>query len=221
MGDNYYLHIMFIDGPCWIDQILCFLDSFLWFKEIFKFGTRKSQIFLETLEELKRKKTEGMHIPQPNPIIPSSCRIRDMFVTSVCRMAALCSFAVRDSLSTSICCLLSENWFVRVSNFVCKASNSVSFRDSSCFTWPIYRKNQVWECMLSNGKKAFKSIMEIASFQFSTTFPAISKVRHQARSSNLNKGIVNLKKACFCVCLKSFWGKETKAFLKENSTGRL
>lgn len=62
--------------------------------------------------------------------------------TSVCRMAALCSLAVRDSFRTSICCLLSENWFVRVSSFVCKASNSVSLRDSSCFTWPIWKRKK-------------------------------------------------------------------------------
>lgn len=60
--------------------------------------------------------------------------------TSVCRMAALCSLAVRDSFSTSMCCLLSENWFVRVSSLVCKASSSVSFLDNSCFTWPIWKR---------------------------------------------------------------------------------
>ena len=59
-------------------------------------------------------------------------------------MAALCSLAVRDSFRTSICCLLSENWFVRVSSFVCKASNSVSLRDSSCFTWPIWKRKKRW-----------------------------------------------------------------------------
>lgn len=66
----------------------------------------------------------------------SSLEIQGPF-TSVCRMAALCSLAVRDSFSTSMCCLLSENWFVSVSSFVCRARSSVSFLDSSCFTWPI------------------------------------------------------------------------------------
>lgn len=54
-------------------------------------------------------------------------------------MAARCSLAVRDSLSTSICCLQSEFWLLRVSSFVCRASSSDSFFDNSCFSWSIYR----------------------------------------------------------------------------------
>lgn len=61
------------------------------------------------------------------------------FHTSVCRMAARCSLAVRDSLSTSICCLQSEFWLLRVSSFVCRANSSDSFFDNSCFSWSIYR----------------------------------------------------------------------------------
>lgn len=60
-------------------------------------------------------------------------------ITSVCRMAARCSLAVRDSFSTSICCLQSEFWLLRVSSFVCRASSSDSFFDNSCFSWSIYR----------------------------------------------------------------------------------
>lgn len=59
--------------------------------------------------------------------------------TSVCRMAARCSLAVRDSLSTSICCLQSEFWLFRVSSFVWRANSSDSFLDSSCFSWSICR----------------------------------------------------------------------------------
>lgn len=58
--------------------------------------------------------------------------------TSVCRMAARCSLAVRDSLSTSMCCLQSEFWLLRVSSFVCRANSSDSFLDNSCFSWSIY-----------------------------------------------------------------------------------
>ncbi len=58
--------------------------------------------------------------------------------TSVCRIAARCSLAVRDSLSTSICCLLSENWLVRVSSLVCSPRSWVSFLERSCLTWSIY-----------------------------------------------------------------------------------
>ncbi len=54
-------------------------------------------------------------------------------------MAARCSLAVRDSLSTSICCLQSEFWLLRVSSLVCRASSSDSFFDNSCFSWSIYR----------------------------------------------------------------------------------
>lgn len=54
-------------------------------------------------------------------------------------MAARCSLAVRDSLSTSICCLQSEFWLLRVSSFVCRANSSDSFFDNSCFSWSIYR----------------------------------------------------------------------------------
>lgn len=61
------------------------------------------------------------------------------FSTSVCRMAARCSLAVRDSLSTSICCLQSEFWLLRVSSFVCRANSSDSFFDNSCFSWSICR----------------------------------------------------------------------------------
>lgn len=57
--------------------------------------------------------------------------------TSVWSMAALCSLAVRDSLSTSICCLQSEFWLLRVSSLVCKARSSDSFFESSCFSWSI------------------------------------------------------------------------------------
>lgn len=68
------------------------------------------------------------------------CYWRKGFViTSVCRMAARCSLAVRDSLSTSMCCLQSEFWLLRVSNFVCRASSSDSFFDNSCLSWSIYR----------------------------------------------------------------------------------
>lgn len=62
---------------------------------------------------------------------PSQC------LTSVWRMAALCSLAVSDSLSTSMCCLQSEFWLLRVSSFVCKARSSDSFLESSCFSWSI------------------------------------------------------------------------------------
>lgn len=58
-------------------------------------------------------------------------------LTSVWRMAALCSLAVSDSLSTSMCCLQSEFWLLRVSSFVCKARSSDSFFESSCFSWSI------------------------------------------------------------------------------------
>lgn len=57
--------------------------------------------------------------------------------TSVWSMAALCSLAVRDSLSTSMCCLQSEFWLLRVSSLVCKARSSDSFFESSCFSWSI------------------------------------------------------------------------------------
>lgn len=57
--------------------------------------------------------------------------------TSVCNMAALCSLAVSDSFRTSTCCLLSENWLVRVSSLVLKANSSLSFRLRSCFACSI------------------------------------------------------------------------------------
>lgn len=57
--------------------------------------------------------------------------------TSVWSMAALCSLAVSDSLSTSMCCLQSEFWLLRVSSLVCKARSSDSFFESSCFSWSI------------------------------------------------------------------------------------
>lgn len=63
----------------------------------------------------------------------------ELFITSVCRMAARCSLAVRDSLSTSICCLQSEFWLLSVSSFVCRANSSDSFFDNSCLSWSIYR----------------------------------------------------------------------------------
>lgn len=64
-------------------------------------------------------------------------RILRQCLTSVWRMAALCSLAVSDSLSTSMCCLQSEFWLLRVSSFVCKARSSDSFFESSCFSWSI------------------------------------------------------------------------------------
>lgn len=67
---------------------------------------------------------------------PSQC------LTSVWRMAALCSLAVSDSLSTSMCCLQSEFWLLRVSSFVCKARSSDSFLESSCFSWSICKKRR-------------------------------------------------------------------------------
>lgn len=57
--------------------------------------------------------------------------------TSVCNIAALCSFAASDSFSTSTCCLLSENWLVRVSSLVLKANSSLSLRLRSCFACSI------------------------------------------------------------------------------------
>lgn len=54
-------------------------------------------------------------------------------------MAARCSLAVRDSLSTSMCCLQSEFWLLSVSSFVCRANSSDSFFDNSCLSWSIYR----------------------------------------------------------------------------------
>lgn len=65
-------------------------------------------------------------------------------LTSVWRMAALCSLAVSDSLSTSMCCLQSEFWLLRVSSFVCKARSSDSFLESSCFSWSIWKTKQ-WQ----------------------------------------------------------------------------
>lgn len=72
-------------------------------------------------------------------------------LTSVCRMAARCSLAVRDSLSTSICCLQSEFWLLRVSSFVCRASSSDSFLDNSCFSWSIYAHSK--RCFVIKKKK--------------------------------------------------------------------
>lgn len=57
-------------------------------------------------------------------------------------MAARCSLAVRDSLRTSMCCLLSENWLVSVSSLVCKPSSSVSFLERSCFTCSIWKRQR-------------------------------------------------------------------------------
>lgn len=62
--------------------------------------------------------------------------------TSVWSMAALCSLAVRDSLSTSMCCLQSEFWLLRVSSLVCKARSSDSFFESSCFSWSICNRGK-------------------------------------------------------------------------------
>lgn len=58
--------------------------------------------------------------------------------TSVCKIAALCSLAVSDSLSTSTCCLLSENWLLRVSSLVLKANSSLSLRLRSCLACSIW-----------------------------------------------------------------------------------
>lgn len=81
--------------------------------------------------------------------MPIHCH--DGTLTSVCRMAARCSLAVRDSLSTSMCCLLSENWLVSVSSLVCRPKSSVSFRDKSCFTWSICARQtlslNVWKTL--------------------------------------------------------------------------
>lgn len=71
------------------------------------------------------------------------------FITSVCRMAARCSLAVRDSLSTSICCLQSEFWLFRVSSFVCRARSSDSFLDNSCFSWSICRRTKQRQVLVS------------------------------------------------------------------------
>lgn len=76
-------------------------------------------------------------------LLLSSHAIHCVTLTSVCRMAARCSLAVRDSLSTSTCCLLSENWLVSVSSLVCRPKSSVSFRDRSCFTWSICARQTV------------------------------------------------------------------------------
>lgn len=70
-------------------------------------------------------------------ILSFSVSTKGFCVTSVWRMAARCSLAVRDSLSTSICCLQSEFWLLSVSSFVCRASSSDSFFDNSCFSWSI------------------------------------------------------------------------------------
>lgn len=86
-----------------------------------------------------KKSTDNTYEKMPRNQVPANPKT---IFTSVCRMAALCSLAVKDSFSTSMCCLLSENWFVSVSSFVCRAKSSVSFLESSCFTWPIYRKKR-------------------------------------------------------------------------------
>lgn len=69
--------------------------------------------------------------------VNSVSTVLKQYLTSVWRMAALCSLAVSDSLSTSMCCLQSEFWLLRVSSFVCKARSSDSFFESSCFSWSI------------------------------------------------------------------------------------
>lgn len=66
-------------------------------------------------------------------------------------MAARCSLAVRDSLRTSICCLLSENWLVSVSSLVCKPSSSLSFLERSCFTCSIYKSRGQWWGTMGRG----------------------------------------------------------------------
>lgn len=78
-------------------------------------------------------------------------------LTSVCRMAARCSLAVRDSLSTSICCLQSEFWLFRVSSFVCRANSSDSFFDNSCFSWSIYR-HTTWNDKYSQSHKQHRVV---------------------------------------------------------------
>lgn len=80
----------------------------------------------------------------------------ETILTSVCRMAARCSLAVRDSLRTSMCCLLSENWLVSVSSFVCRPKSSVSFLDRSCFTWSIWTRETVRQ-LWKHGDKSFLS----------------------------------------------------------------
>lgn len=83
-------------------------------------------------------------------------------LTSVWRMAALCSLAVSDSLSTSMCCLQSEFWLLRVSSFVCKARSSDSFLESSCFSWSIWKTRQ-----LQNLRKFSSNSLHLTTTRFS------------------------------------------------------
>lgn len=83
-------------------------------------------------------------------------------LTSVWRMAALCSLAVSDSLSTSMCCLQSEFWLLRVSSFVCKARSSDSFLESSCFSWSIWKTRQ-----LQNLRKFSSNSLYLTTTHFS------------------------------------------------------
>lgn len=77
-------------------------------------------------------------------------------------MAARCSLAVRDSLSTSICCLQSEFWLLRVSSFVCRANSSDSFLDNSCFSWSIYMQAK-WCFVIKQRKMKQRTVWTLFS----------------------------------------------------------
>lgn len=89
------------------------------------------------IRDLEKKAVQIGYFLSTQCLLPGVLKQR---LTSVWRMAALCSLAVSDSLSTSMCCLQSEFWLLRVSSFVCKARSSDSFFESSCFSWSICEK---------------------------------------------------------------------------------
>lgn len=94
------------------------------------------------IRNLLKKAVQVEHFLSTQHLLP---RILRQCLTSVWRMAARCSLAVSDSLSTSMCCLQSEFWLLRVSSFVCKARSSDSFFESSCFSWSICKRTKLQE----------------------------------------------------------------------------
>lgn len=94
------------------------------------------------ITDLLKRAVQVGHFLRTQRLLPG---ILKQCLTSVWRMAALCSLAVSDSLSTSMCCLQSEFWLLRVSSFVCKARSSDSFFESSCFSWSICETTKLQE----------------------------------------------------------------------------
>lgn len=126
--------------------------------------------------------------------------------TSVCNIAALCSLAASDSFSTSTCCLLSENWLVRVSSLVLKANSSLSFRLRSCFACSICskkrrKKKKMSQVLYNRGPNS--SCLECVSicvsafsFAFAWRSELTMSVQAQIVESWIWCGLIRLKK-CF------------------------